>query len=76
MYSSLAWADGMHAGNGVLFNRKRPIRGQTSVTCKITRAVRILLSLQRGPYIGNLHSICRWAWRIRGSHASRDSGPT
>ena len=48
-------AYGMHASNGILFNHESPIRGETFVTRKITRAVAaIKLGFQDKLYIGNL----------------------
>ena len=54
-------AYGMHASNGILFNHESPIRGETFVTRKITRAVaRIALGLQDDLYLGNLASLRDW----------------
>ena len=54
-------AYGMHASNGILFNHESPIRGETFVTRKITRAVaRIALGLQDQFYLGNLDSRRDW----------------
>jgi GDPmannose 4,6-dehydratase len=54
-------AYGIHASNGILFNHESPIRGETFVTRKITRAVaRIALGLQDAVYIGNLDSRRDW----------------
>jgi len=51
----------MHASNGILFNHESPIRGETFVTRKITRAVaRIALGLQSDLYLGNLDSQRDW----------------
>jgi len=51
----------MHAGNGILFNHESPIRGETFVTRKITRAVaRIALGLQDTLYVGNLSAKRDW----------------
>jgi GDPmannose 4,6-dehydratase len=48
-------AYGMFACNGILFNHESPIRGETFVTRKVTRAVgRIKLGLQERIYLGNL----------------------
>src|SRR3546814_10484003 len=48
-------AYGIHASNGILFNHESPIRGETFVTRKITRAVAaIKLGLQDRLYLGNL----------------------
>ena len=50
-------AYGIYACNGILFNHESPVRGETFVTRKITRAVaRITLGLQDGLYLGNLDS--------------------
>jgi GDPmannose 4,6-dehydratase len=54
-------AYGLFASNGILFNHESPIRGETFVTRKITRAVsRIALGLQDKFYIGNLDSKRDW----------------
>lgn len=54
-------AYGMHASNGILFNHESPVRGETFVTRKITRALaRIKLGLQEKLYIGNLNSLRDW----------------
>ena len=54
-------AYGLHASNGILFNHESPIRGETFVTRKITRAVaRIALGLQDDLYLGNLDSLRDW----------------
>lgn len=51
----------MFACNGILFNHESPIRGETFVTRKITRAVaRIALGLQEKTYLGNLSSKRDW----------------
>lgn len=65
---------GMFACNGILFNHESPIRGETFVTRKITRAVaKISLGLQKNLFIGNLDSERDWGhakdyvegmWRI------------
>jgi len=67
-------AYGMHASNGILFNHESPVRGETFVTRKITRAVAaIQLGLQRRLYLGNINSKRDWGhardyvegmWRI------------
>jgi GDPmannose 4,6-dehydratase len=67
-------AYGMHASNGILFNHESPIRGETFVTRKITRAVAsIHLGLQKTIYIGNMDAKRDWGhardyvegmWRI------------
>ncbi|MFM9977243.1 MAG: GDP-mannose 4,6-dehydratase [Sphingomonadaceae bacterium] len=54
-------AYGMHASNGILFNHESPIRGETFVTRKITRAVAaIKLGLQDRLYLGNLDAERDW----------------
>ncbi len=54
-------AYGLYACNGILFNHESPIRGETFVTRKITRAVaRIALGLQERLYIGNLNVRRDW----------------
>ncbi|MEC3906295.1 GDP-mannose 4,6-dehydratase [Tamlana sp. 2201CG12-4] len=54
-------AYGMFACNGILFNHESPIRGETFVTRKITRAVsRIALGLQEKFYLGNLEAQRDW----------------
>ena len=54
-------AYGIFASNGILFNHESPIRGETFVTRKITRAVsRIALGLQDKFYLGNLESKRDW----------------
>lgn len=54
-------AYGMFACNGILFNHESPIRGETFVTRKITRAVsRIALGLQEKFYLGNLDAQRDW----------------
>lgn len=54
-------AYGMFASNGILFNHESPIRGETFVTRKITRAVaRIALGLQEKMYLGNLSAKRDW----------------
>jgi GDPmannose 4,6-dehydratase len=67
-------AYGMHASNGILFNHESPIRGETFVTRKITRAVAAIhLGLQECLYLGNLDAKRDWGharsyvegmWRI------------
>ena len=64
----------MYACNGILFNHESPIRGETFVTRKITRAVsRIALGLQQTMYLGNMDAKRDWGhardyvdamWRI------------
>src|SRR5687767_7549025 len=54
-------AYGMYACNGILFNHESPLRGETFVTRKITRAVaRIKLGLQKCLYLGNLEARRDW----------------
>jgi GDPmannose 4,6-dehydratase len=51
----------MHASNGILFNHESPLRGETFVTRKVTRAVsRIALGMQKKVYMGNLSSKRDW----------------
>ncbi|MFA5957906.1 GDP-mannose 4,6-dehydratase [Hyphomicrobium sp.] len=51
----------MHASNGILFNHESPIRGETFVTRKITRAIaRINAGLQSALYLGNLDAKRDW----------------
>lgn len=67
-------AYGMFASNGILFNHESPLRGETFVTRKITRAVaKISLGLQEKLYIGNIDAERDWGhakdyvegmWRI------------
>ncbi|GAB3813973.1 GDP-mannose 4,6-dehydratase [Pontibacter rugosus] len=67
-------AYGMYACNGILFNHESPLRGETFVTRKITRAAaRIAMGLQDGLYLGNLDAKRDWGhakdyveamWRI------------
>jgi GDPmannose 4,6-dehydratase len=54
-------AYGYHASNGILFNHESPLRGETFVTRKITRAVAaIALGLQERLYLGNLDARRDW----------------
>lgn len=54
-------AYGIHASNGILFNHESPLRGETFVTRKITRAAaRIALGLQKKLFLGNLSSKRDW----------------
>ncbi len=54
-------AYGMHASNGILFNHESPMRGETFVTRKITRAAaRISVGLQQKLYLGNLSALRDW----------------
>ena len=67
-------AYGIHASNGILFNHESPMRGETFVTRKITRAVAaIALGLQQTLFLGNLNAKRDWGhardyvegmWRI------------
>jgi GDPmannose 4,6-dehydratase len=67
-------AYGMHASNGILFNHESPMRGETFVTRKITRAVAAIhLGMQDVLYLGNLNAQRDWGhardfvegmWRI------------
>jgi GDPmannose 4,6-dehydratase len=54
-------AYGMHASNGILFNHEGPLRGETFVTRKITRAVAAIeRGLQDHLYLGNLNARRDW----------------
>lgn len=54
-------AYGIYACNGILFNHESPLRGETFVTRKITRALaRIKLGLQECLYLGNLDALRDW----------------
>jgi GDPmannose 4,6-dehydratase len=54
-------AYGIFACNGILFNHESPVRGETFVTRKITKALaRIKLGLQKELYLGNLNSLRDW----------------
>jgi GDPmannose 4,6-dehydratase len=67
-------AYGIHASNGILFNHESPLRGETFVTRKITRAVAAIeLGRQKQLYLGNLDAKRDWGhardyvegmWRI------------
>ncbi len=67
-------AYGLHASNGILFNHESPMRGETFVTRKITRAVAAIhLDLQKTLYVGNIDAKRDWGhardyvegmWRI------------
>lgn len=67
-------AYGMHASNGILFNHESPVRGETFVTRKITRAAaRLKYGLEQKLYLGNLDAKRDWGhakdyvegmWRI------------
>lgn len=55
-------AYGMHASNGILFNHESPLRGETFVTRKITRAAaKIALGQQECLYLGNLSARRDWS---------------
>ncbi len=72
----------MFACNGILFNHESPLRGETFVTRKITRAVaKIALGLQADLYIGNLNARRDWGhakdyvelmWKILQYHQAED----
>lgn len=54
---------GIHASNGILFNHESPVRGETFVTRKITRAAaRIRLGLQDKLYMGNIDAKRDWGF--------------
>ena len=54
-------AYGIYACNGILFNHESPLRGETFVSRKITRAVaRIVLGLQEKLFLGNLDALRDW----------------
>jgi len=54
-------AYGMYACNGILFNHESPVRGETFVTRKVTRALaRIKIGLQDTLYLGNLNARRDW----------------
>jgi GDPmannose 4,6-dehydratase len=54
-------AYGLYACNGILFNHESPIRGETFVTRKVTRALaRIKIGLQERLYVGNLEARRDW----------------
>ncbi len=54
-------AYGMFACNGILFNHESPLRGETFVSRKITRAAaRIALGLEKKLYLGNLNALRDW----------------
>lgn len=51
----------MHASNGILFNHESPLRGETFVTRKITRATaRIAMGMQKTIYLGNMSAKRDW----------------
>lgn len=66
-------AYGMHASNGILFNHESPLRGETFVTRKVSRAVsRIILGMQGKVFMGNLSSKRDWGHAkdyVRAMHA-------
>lgn len=54
-------AYGIYACNGILFNHESPLRGETFVTRKITRALcRIFLGMQECLYLGNMNALRDW----------------
>ena len=54
-------AYGIYACNGILFNHESPVRGETFVTRKITKALaRIKLGVQKDLYLGNLNALRDW----------------
>jgi GDPmannose 4,6-dehydratase len=54
-------AYGLYACNGIMFNHESPLRGETFVTRKVTRALaRIKLGLQQKLYLGNLDALRDW----------------
>ena len=56
-------AYGIHASNGILFNHEGPLRGETFVTRKITRAVAAIeLGLQQRLFLGNLDAQRDWGY--------------
>jgi GDPmannose 4,6-dehydratase len=75
-------AYGMFASNGILFNHESPLRGETFVTRKITRAVAAIeLGLQKRLYLGNMDAKRDWGhardyvegmWRIMQHHTADD----
>lgn len=75
-------AYGFHASNGILFNHESPLRGETFVTRKITRAVAAIeLGLQEKIYLGNIDAKRDWGhardyvegmWRIVQQDVSDD----
>lgn len=63
-------AYGLHASNGILFNHESPVRGETFVTRKITRAAaRIKLGLEKKLYLGNLDAKRDWGFAGEFVHA-------
>ena len=75
-------AYGMYACNGILFNHESPLRGETFVTRKITRAAaRIQLGIDQKLYLGNLNAKRDWGhardyvegmWRMLQQESPRD----
>jgi GDPmannose 4,6-dehydratase len=75
-------AYGMYACNGILFNHESPMRGETFVTRKITRALsRIQAGLEKTLYLGNLDALRDWGhardyvelqWRMLQQKEPRD----
>ncbi len=75
-------AYGIYACNGILFNHESPLRGETFVTRKITRALaRIALGLQDCLYLGNMNALRDWGhardyvemqWRMLQQEAPED----
>ena len=63
----------MHASNGILFNHESPLRGETFVTRKITRAAsKIVLGQQKSVFLGNLDAKRDWGHAkdyVRAMHA-------
>lgn len=63
----------MHASNGILFNHESPLRGETFVTRKITRAAsKIVLGMQQDLFLGNLSAQRDWGHAkdyVRAMHA-------
>ncbi len=54
-------AYGMHASNGILFNHESPVRGETFLTRKVTRAVAaIQLGMMKTLFVGNLDAMRDW----------------
>jgi len=84
----LAVMYGLYACNGILFNHESPVRGETFVTRKITRALaRIKLGLQDSLYLGNMDAKRDWGhakdyveergyWDNRHSGAGRNPVPS
>ena len=72
-------AYGLYACNGILFNHESPLRGETFVTRKITRAMaRIALGLQDCLYLGNLSALRDWGHArdyVRDAVADAAAGP-